>query len=135
VCQRSWKHENSSRCFFFGFTVLEYACITDKMFIEKANKFGSDLGVALDFRSVFMFWNKAVLFTYIWFYMHTIDRNNYRKSYLLCSTPETTRGNENITSLCFIGIAIQILELPKRYDNLSKRNFMKTISWRSIFFK
>jgi hypothetical protein len=74
-----------------------------------------------------MYQNKAVLFTYVWFYIHAIDRNNYGKSYLLWSTPETTCGNENNTALCFIEIA-----LPKRYQ---KEILCKLISWGSIFYE
>jgi hypothetical protein len=57
--------------------------------------------------------------------MQTIDRNNYGKS----STRETTYVNENNASLCFIEIAIQMLDYLNRYQTeiLGKR-----ISW-SIF--
>ena len=79
--------------------------------------------------------NKAVLFTSVWFYMHAIDRNNYGKSYLLWSTPETTRGNEmthgneNNTAMCFIEIAIQMLD----YLNVIKKKYYANWFHEEVF--
>ena len=61
--------------------------------------------------------------------MHAIDRNNYGKSYLLWSTPETTRGNENNTALCFIEIAIQMLD----YLNVIKKKFYANWFHEEVF--
>jgi hypothetical protein len=52
VRQRSGKHDKLEEVLFLWFSDVraQNACITDKMLIEKAKKFGSDLGIAPDFQ-------------------------------------------------------------------------------------